>query len=184
MSGSHLCNASSNKPKRKTHPNFHGRENSSCPVNFPKTPSFLQTDASGSHFHLTMKTKTLVKQKRNEEECTNEEDKAIGRSLNVWRLQLHSSHNWGLEVYVEDAEHVKRVQNHSQNNQTHFTPSPSLHRSCSVPLFLFFFLPSSSVPVSVSILLLNSATKSYASDADFPISASISTMAVSIVASP
>lgn len=59
--------------------------------------------------------------------------------MNVWRLQLHSSHNWGLEVDIKDAEHIKRVQNHSQNNQTHFTPSPSLHRSCSFPLLIFYF---------------------------------------------
>lgn len=62
-------------------------------------------DASGAHFPPKNEGQDIGES----QECTYEEDKAVGRSLNVWRLQLHSSHNWGLEVDVEDAEHVKRM---------------------------------------------------------------------------
>lgn len=53
---------------------------------------------------------------------TYEENETIGRRPNAERLRLHATHNWRLEVDIKNAEHVQRVQHHSQHHQHRFSP--------------------------------------------------------------
>ncbi len=72
---------------------------------------------------------TTIRQKQ----CTYEQDEAFGWCSNPQRLWIHPMDNRRLEVDVKNTQHVGRMQQNSEDHQTHFAPSPPLH--CFLPKY-------------------------------------------------